>query len=154
MKEMWHRFLDDYLMWIFGIGGFLAALYCVWLQSGGISVATGKPVVSIGFHYISFYLAFAVVAAGIVGGYAINRYFRNEAEKSSEIRKLTPEDFIHTARGFLLLFIISALAGFLMAEVLWVLVGVFGMVFASSGLVWYKIWVIQWEKEKEKKAAS
>ena len=154
MKEKWHRFLDDYLMWIFGIGGFFTALYCVWLQSGGISVASGKPVVSIGFYYISFYLAFLVIGGGAVGGYAINAYFKSEARKSSEIRKLTPEDFVHTARGFLLLLLISALAGFMMAEVLWVLVGVFGMVFASSGLICYKLWVIQWKKGRKEAAES
>ena len=136
-------------MWIFGIGGFFTALYCVWLQSGGISVATGKPVVSIGFIYIPFYLAFLVVLGGAIGGYAINTYFKSEAKKSSDIRKLTPLDFAHTARGCILLVLIAALAAFFMSEVLWVLVGVFGMVFGSSTMLFYKFWVIQWEKTRK-----
>lgn len=149
MKKKWDHFVDEYLMWIFGIGGFLTGLYCVWLQSGGISVASGKTVVSIGFYYISFYLAFAVVVLALIAGYAINEYFKSEARKSSDIRKLTPEDFVHTSRGYIVLFIVSMLAGFLMGEVLWALAGVFGMLFASSGLVFYKIWVIQWKKNRK-----
>ena len=149
MKEKWHHFTDDILMWVFGIGGFLAALYAVWLQSGGISVASGKPVVSIGFIYIPFYLAFLVVLGGAIGGYAINAYFKSEAKKSSDIRKLTPLDFAHTARGCILLVLIAALAAFFMSEVLWVLVGVFGMVFASSTMIVYKLWVIRWEQTRK-----
>lgn len=149
MKEKWHWFTDEILMWVFGIGGFLAALYAVWLQSGGISVATGTPVVSIGFIYIPFYLAFPVVLGGAIGGYAIIAYFKSEERKSSDIRKLTPFDFVHTARGSLILIPIAALASFMMSEVLWVLIGAFGLVFASSSLIFYKIWVIQWEKKRK-----
>ncbi|MBO4411727.1 MAG: hypothetical protein J5794_06030 [Lachnospiraceae bacterium] len=148
-----NKFIDEILMWVVGIGGLLLALYCVWLQSGGISIATGEVVVSFGFYYIEFFFAFAVVLAGTVAGYGINSYFRSEAKKSSELSPLTPLDFLRTARGYLVLFPIAALAGFFMSEVLWVLVGVFGMVFASTGLIFYRLWVISWEKEQKKAAA-
>lgn len=154
MKEKWHKFLDEYVSRAVMIIGLPAALYCLWLQSGGISVASGTPVVSFGFIYINFFLAFAVVVLAVMAGYAINEYFKAEAKKSSEVRKLIPEDFIHTARWYPLLFLLSFLAGFMMAELIWVLVGVFGMVFSATGIFFFRKWVSDWRKAQKAQAVS
>ena len=144
-----NRFIDEILVWVIIAGGFLLAVYCVWLQSGGISVASGQPVISWGFIYFPLLYALGVLLAGALAGYGIIVYFKSEVKKSEGISHLTPIDFLYTARGLIILFPLSALLGFLMTEVLWVLIGVFGMFFSSFGLLFYRLWVRQWEKGQD-----
>ncbi len=148
------RFVDTYLMWPFGGIGVLGSMYAVWLQSGGISYATGKAVVSQGFYYINFLLAFFVLLLTAIGGYSINEYFKAEAKKSSEYRKLTTADFLHTSRMYIILILIAALSAFFSSTVLWVLVGAGAMMFGGSGLICFKIWQLREKKIQEKEAVS
>ncbi|MBP5294501.1 MAG: hypothetical protein J6Y95_02135 [Lachnospiraceae bacterium] len=149
-----YRFVDTYLMWPFGGIGVLGSMYAVWLQSGGISYATGKAVVSQGFYYINFLLAFFVLLLTAIGGYAINEYFKAEAKKSSEYRKLTTADFLHTSRMYIILILIAALSAFFSSTVLWVLVGAGAMMFGGVGLICFKLWQLKERKIQEKEAVS
>lgn len=152
MKKKWNWFLDHIVFPGIAFGGPIVSLYALWLQSGGISVRSGKPVVSFGFLYIQPWMGLLAVAAGVALGYGIIYYFRREAAKSSDLKKLTSEDFRHTARGFILTFLVSALAAFLLTEVIWVLVGVAAMMFASVGILCYELWVRH--EAKARKAES
>ncbi len=149
-----YKFVDTYLMWPFGVIGILGSMYAVWLQSGGISYASGNAVVTQGFYYINFLLAFFVLLLTAIGGYAINEYFKTEAKKSSEYRKLTTRDFLHTSRMYIILILIAALSAFLSSTVLWVLIGAGAMMFGGSGLICFKIWQLREGKFSEKEAGS
>lgn len=134
------KFTDRVLMWVFGVIGILGSMYAFWLQGGGISVETGEPVVSFGFKHLSFPLCFGVFILALIGGYAITEYFKSESRKSNEYKKITSEDFLHTARWYIILIIISSVMALLSAEEWMVYLGCAAMAFSGSGLIFFKLW--------------
>lgn len=141
-----YQFADRYLFWVFGIAGLAVSLYAVWLQAGGISYATGSPVVSFGFLYIPFWLAALVYFGSIILGFAMIRYFRSEAEKSKSINPLTPKDFLSTVRWNLVVVLVAVFPCFASNEVVWVLIGTGAMAFGASSLLNFKIWQKQFDE--------
>ncbi|MBR4768291.1 MAG: hypothetical protein IK088_04860 [Lachnospiraceae bacterium] len=137
------QFTDRYLFPVFGIAGLIVSLYAVWLQAGGISYATGSPVVSFGFLYIPFWLAALVYFGSLILGYAMIRYFRSETEKSKDINPLTPNDFLPTVRWNLVVILVAVFPCFFSNEVVWVLIGTGAMAFSASALLNFKFWLRQ-----------
>lgn len=141
-------FIDRYVTWGAGALGVLLALYCVVLQS-------------VWFTYVNFFLCFAAVLIGAISGYALITYLKGVSQKSKDqaeavqktmsnqgvrVRVITSQAFRNTMRGSLFLLLVSALLGFLSSEIVWFLVGVFGMMASSVALITFKIWEIQERK--------
>lgn len=148
MKKKISDFIDRYVLWGAGVIGIGLSVYCVILQSGFLE--TGH------FEYIDIIWCFAAPLIGAIAAYAMIRYFKSEAEKSANARRLNTRDFMRVARGYVLTLILSALLGFFAVEALWALVGAGGLMMSGVFMLLFKLWEIRERKaqQQEKETES